>query len=737
MPGHESIDHPTLELRPGGGQDAPTILVDGEPLHDPAQPFREVLPLAGRQPDVVALLGVGLGYPVAGALRLCPGTRIVAWEPLPGLAPEARRILAEEWKVPRDRVLVAEELADFTASLIEALAGARSLAVVELRAAATRLPHVARAFRAAIRDAVDAGTLGALPEDQDPDFFGNVARATAALAATPPAAALADRLGGVPVVVVDRAPDPALVDALRRLAPGALAWASLEGARSLRAHGLPVDVLLPTGTGVPSAEDRDLASGAVLLLAPGVHPDWWEVPCRHRLLLGHTAATWLLPPGDVAEIVPLRWGPLLPLAVTALHAGAGPLWILPWEEPAPADQWNRLLPATRVRSALERMALGSGRALIELTPRTGRVRPARDPRERLAGALAGLPPLGEDRVRAAIHRARDGIRRLGVEALLHREAGLLPRLADHLARRAAADPFARVFLAPGLRAAETFSPGGLDRLREGALGFLEWMERRLPGPPPPAPAAPAPSIAPSPVTVILPVTPGEEIPARVLMWSLDRRCDRPIRIRRLLQEAPDRLGELFAGLPREAWFLAAAALLEPGEHAIYLEPSVLLLDDVGRLWDLAPTEAPILVPAEGAPTIARIDRVAPGQAPRDLLRALRRGELAPADLRPGGRAGFGPLPPAWSARDRVDLTTSAARMTCAEWLPWRSPLHPLAWLWEFQFLAACEAGYVTPRELRRAVERGELRADLLEGARGLRVGAEFGVPGRAATAREP
>ncbi len=731
-------DRPALEVIPAEGNLAPTLLVDGEPIHDRALPFAEVLALAERAPDVVAVFGVGLGYPVAGALQLCPGTRVVAWEPVPGLADDARRLLAEEWKLDMDRVVVAGDLADFEAALLVALAdGATSLAVVELPRLAGLRPGDVRAFRAAVRDAIDAGTLGALPGRIDPDFFGNLARATAEIAATPPAAGLEEKLAGVPVAVVDRPPRPGELEPLARLSGGALFFASLPAAEVLRGAGLPVDLLLVEGTGVPREAERVLAADAVLLLPPGVHPDWWEVPCRGRLLLGHTAASWLFPRGDVAEIVPLAFGARLPLAITALHAGAGPLWVLPWEEPAPREEWNRLDPRHRVRSALARMALGAGRALIEISPGTGAVRPARDPRERFAAALAELRPLGAERVRAALDAARRGIHRLGAEARLHREDGLLSLLPGHLSRRAAADPFARVFLAPGLRATETASGSRLDALREGALGFLDWMERHLPAAPASARGiATVPAIERSPVTVFVPVAPGEEVPARVLMWSLDRRTDRRVRIRRLLQEAPARLGALFEGLPRHLWFLAAAALLEPGEHAIYLEPTVLLLDDIGNLWDLDPGPRGFLLPDSGDPQVARIVRPGSGD-PRELLVAWREGRLVRRELAAeAGPLAAGKLPGTWCARDRADLSTSAARMTCADWYPWRSPFHPLSWLWEFHFLSACQAGYLSARDLRRAVERGELRGELEERARRLATplapGVAAGIPARPA-----
>ncbi len=721
MPTTSSTDRPRLDVLPAEGPLAPTLLVDGVPIHDRRLPFAEVLGLADRAPDVVAIFGVGLGYPVAGALQLCPATRVVAWDPVPGVARAARRLLAGDWKLDMKRVALAEDLADFEAALLAALDdGTRSLAVVELPRLAGIRPAEARAFRAAIRDAVDARTLGAVPDRVDPDFFGNLARATDAIARTPAAGSLAGKLSGVPLAVVDRPPSADERELLGRIAGGALVWASLPAAPALRDAGLPVDLLLVGGTAVPREAERSLAAGTVLLLPPGAHPDWWEVPCRGRLLLGHTAAAWLFPPGDVAGIVSLAWGSLLPLAVTALHAGAGPLWILPRREPDPEREWNRLDPELRVRSALSRMALGAGRALIELSDRTGPVRAARDPRERFSRALAEAVPPGPAAIRAALRHARRGILRLGTEARLHREEGLLALLPGHLARRAAADPFARIFLAPGLRAAEGNPGPGLHALREGALGFLDWMERHLPSPPPSSPGASrVTTVERSPVTVFLAAAPGEEIPARVLMWALDRRTDRVVRIRRVLREAPARLGELFAGLPRGLWFLAAAALLEPGEHGIYLEPSVLLLDDVGNLWDLDPAGRGFLVPAEGDPQLARLFRRR-GWNPRELLAAWREGTLRREDLHPGGRAGGGPLPGAWSARDRADLATSAARMTCRDWYPWRSPFHPLAWLWEFQFLAACEAGYLSPRELRRAVERGELRPGLADLAGRLR-----------------
>ncbi|HNX20144.1 MAG TPA: hypothetical protein PKG80_07705, partial [Acidobacteriota bacterium] len=41
----------------------------------------------------------------------------------------------------------------------------------------------------------------------------------------------------------------------------------------------------------------------------------------------------------------------------------------------------------------------------------------------------------------------------------------------------------------------------------------------------------------------------------------------------------------------------------------------------------------------------------------------------------------GELPPEWSWRDQAPLGAAAVRFTCPEWAPWRSDLHPCAYLW--------------------------------------------------------
>ena len=92
---------PRLEIVPAdAARDlCPTLLLDGQTLHDPVQPYGDVLSLEGKRPAVIALFGVGLGYTVAGALRLCPTARVVAWEPLTEMASIARRMLADEWRL--------------------------------------------------------------------------------------------------------------------------------------------------------------------------------------------------------------------------------------------------------------------------------------------------------------------------------------------------------------------------------------------------------------------------------------------------------------------------------------------------------------------------------------------------------------------------------------------------------------------------------------------------------------
>ncbi|MBP7147429.1 MAG: hypothetical protein KBD01_07775 [Acidobacteria bacterium] len=702
----QTVTAPRLEVVPASGGPegtCPTLKVDGELFHDPLQPYREVLPLEGAEPDVVALFGLGLGYTAAGALHLAPRATVLGWEPLPGMAELAAHALAHEWGIA-ERVAVEPDLADFQARLLEALAGARSLALVELDALVRREAGLCLRFRQVVDETVDADTIGAPPLPLDAQAWANVARSAPRVAEVPLLGSVAASLADVPAVVVAGQPDRVELDRLAQLAGRALIVTTPEWAGVLGAAGIRPGLVVVNEVEPPQASAGAL-SASVIAVSPDSHPAWWDASAAAIALFGHTGTAWLFPETDAAHVLGFRHGSALPLASLALSLGARPIALCGLVA-GPGAKWNRLDPARRSASAIVRLARAAGTqaiALGKLDP-SG---PAGDPAARLAATLrARGTALGADAVRAALSGARAAASRVAREHRMYQETGLWHALADFLVRRSDGNAFTRVFLGGGGASSGHAQIGVLLEREQAAPALLDWVEDHLPECAPgdtAFQATPARSTVPPPMRVFIGASGGNDIAARVLAHAIESRSSIPVEIRFFEEEVAARLGAVEGDDGPSP--LLVTDLCQGLGRAIYIEPSVLLLEDLARLWELPILEHSLLVPDGGPPSLILVDceRTAAALAANRLFQPQ-------AD-------GIGALPEAWAHCDRATLETAAVRFTCAPWLPWKRDLHPLRWLWEFQFLAALEAGAFSMRDVERAVERRQVRADLAAVAR--------------------
>ncbi|HHN75152.1 MAG TPA: hypothetical protein ENK10_08000 [Acidobacteria bacterium] len=699
----------------------PTLLIDGKVWHDPIQPYAEVLPLEGRRPRVVALLGVGLGYPVTGLMALEPGCRVVAWEPVAGLAAQARRWLSEEWDLPDGAcVWIEEDLADFQARLLEACRDVDSLAVVRLGAIEENHPQWVEDFDRIVHEVVDAGTLTLLPRSTDPQRWTRLAEGLQQAAAQPLLRDVAGCWKGVTALLVARMPSSDVLEQWRRQRETLALVTTPETALALAAENLHADLVVVGKCQAPPPAMARALTSCVLAITPDSHPAWWKTPAAGRLVLPHMGCGWLVDAGDPGRITTFRFGEQIPLAVSAIVLGATRIRSWGFEQAADAE-WNLLAASRRRDLLLARIADSSNVELtawhVETPPATT---PSPQPLERVleTADATGLA------VPRAVARALAEIEPLRADLQRYRPVAASEALEAFLYRRAASSPFARAFLC------ESPLPDfdqPLDAWQFQIDAASRYLARLTVDSEPELLTPPPRQSRPGPLRAFIGVRPGEEIAARVLQQQLERLAG-GIRIRRLDEALAEVLGPGVRNLSLLAQRLLIPALCGHEGHAIFAEPSVIFLDSPTRLWELPMADHAALVPAAGAPSLMLIDNARCRWNPREILAAAEGDGSQLLDyLRAGQSTGIGSLPEAWSARDEITPSTSAVRITCQPWLPWKNDLHPVSWSWRFLLHLSIREGRLDRALLEQARERGEL---------GLEVDASW-FPPLAASALEP
>ncbi|MFN7966373.1 MAG: hypothetical protein U0V87_11865 [Acidobacteriota bacterium] len=706
---------PTVTIVPGDDDRGlcPTLIVDGVQMHDPIQPYSDVLMLEGKEPQVVAAFGVGLGYGAAGVLLMAPNATVVAFEPIEEMAEIARRMLAEEWNLA-ERVFIETDLADFQARLLDAVAGMQSLATIELAALSEYRPEWAAAFRSVIEEIVDADTLGSMRAISS-EGWANIGRATDRIANTPLLSSLAGVLDGRPAVVVtDLNPAAETIDALRRAHAHATLVATPAAAVALHAHGLNCDLVIADEPAPPPVGIVGVLASTTLAITPESHPSWWELPAAARMVFGHSAVSWMFADGDPTAVFSLSFGPTLPLSLACLSLGARPIAVV---SPPPGldSRWNLMSARTRTERVLSRCAALAGSEFVSVESIANQPVLAQP-----TGAIADLArtrgrSLGHAELQRGLARARRAIGRLAREQRQFARTPLRDLLAMYLRFRAEGSAFTKSFLVASSK--PLTSPESQASLREAAFGWIDWVEEQLP----PAPMSTSGTITQEihdrgdeAIRVFIADTKRSDVATRVLLWSIDRFTNRRVEVRHLKHEIPARLGARAAGLPSALQMLLVPALCNNHGRAIFIDPSTVLLEDLAMLWELPLDRHAALVPGDGQGGIALLDAArAPWRAVDLVNRFEKREDLSRALLVPGESPGVGLLPAEWSERDRLSLDSAVTRFTCEPWMPWKRELHPLTWLWEFQLLHALEDGYLSKPMLAAAVAHGDVRNTLL------------------------
>ncbi len=706
----QTQDHPILEIVPGNDQTGacPTLLVDAVPWHDPDQPYQDVLHLEGRRPEVVALFGLGLGYAGAGARHLSPGCRVIAWEPLPGMAEKAREIIASEWGL-LEGIEIEDDLADFQARLIEACRQADSLATVENPALAAREPRLRERFLEIVQEVVDAGTLSFAPRSVDGSKWERIASTVGEMPQWPPIARLAGSWSEREIVAVATLPDDQTLAELRAIQPHSGIVTTPELALELAGRGL-VPELVVIGKSVPPSVPMSKAlAGSVLAITPDSHPAWWRIPAAGQLILGHTGCAFLLPEGDPGAVLSFRWGPELPLVICAIALGAKTVHRVGFHGSADED-WNWLAAARRSERVLTRVAESSGSRVIDWSPSTASQMERCAPLS-LAERVSKAPPLGAGALRAALERSREALAVLSKEHGAYRSLLREESSTGYLRRRAEGHPFTRSFIAESGESAATFA----EQIK-AAHAFLERAGRRLP-PGLPVPASPRaiPTLHEDPLRVFFAHSEGEGIPAQVLRHQIERLCGRRVEFLNLADKLAEVLGPQARRLPKPLAILLIPLLSGFRGRSLYVEPSLLLLRDLAELWELPMNGAKALVARDGALAPMLIDNAEAQWDPQAMLDQLDQGiERIAERLRPSESSGVALLPDEWSCRDELRIDTAAMRFSCEPWHPWKNDLHPLRWAWEFQLALSVEEGRLQRTDLEAAIEGKQLRAELME-----------------------
>lgn len=716
----------TVSIIPGDDPQGlcPTLIVDGVTMHDPQQPYRDVLPLDGCEPQVVAAFGLGLGYNAAGARLLSPGAVVVAWEPIPEMAEIARRMIAEEWNLV-GAVFVETDLADFQARLLDLISGAESLATIELSPLAAAHPDWAAQFRAVIDEVVAADTLGSMVTI-DGAGWAQLGRATTRLAGTPLLSSMVGSLTGHPAAIVTAVePTAATLAALRVRQARTTLIATPPAAHALHRAGIEPDLVVVAGNEplIPGADFSRVA----LAIAPEADPGWWQVQAAAQLVFGHSAAAWMLPENDPAAVISTRFGAPLALGLTALSLGARPIACPdPGAEPADAG-WNLLSAHQRTARVLARCSALASATFVALD-------------ELPIGGSAAVKPslaalvtregrsLGAERLRLALTGARRAVGRLTREHRQFARTPLPQLLGPYLRLRAEGSLFTKAFIGPAAAANSSLETQAGQR--EAAFGLLDWMDEQLPPPAVSHSGTITQEIAPhstDTLRVFIADSKGADVATRVLLWALDRFTHRRIEVRHLKHEIPARLGGRATALPPAWQALLVPTLCHHSGRAIVIDPRMVVLEDLGQLWDLRlDGQAALLAGHEGGGGLALIDAARAPWRAVDVVNRFERGDdLAALWLTPERSPGVGRLPAVWCERDRLALDTAGTQYSCEPWMPWLRELHPLTWLWEFQLVHALEDGYLSHGMLRDGVERGEIRSTLLnlaarlpDGARG-------------------
>jgi hypothetical protein len=163
--------------------------------------------------------------------------------------------------------------------------------------------------------------------------------------------------------------------------------------------------------------------------------------------------------------------------------------------------------------------------------------------------------------------------------------------------------------------------------------------------------------------------------------------------------------------------------------AIYIDSDMVLLTDIGKLFD---------TPMDGADFLAKSEAY-PGEALWALSVMLIDCEKCRFDLEhvvdeldqgfysmtefscmsprflSRNRYDIGRLDPRWNVFDEWDSETKLIHYTNLEAQPWRHPNHPYGELWFRYFNEAVAQGFITQKDIELSTMRGYVRSDILSG----------------------
>jgi hypothetical protein len=214
-------------------------------------------------------------------------------------------------------------------------------------------------------------------------------------------------------------------------------------------------------------------------------------------------------------------------------------------------------------------------------------------------------------------------------------------------------------------------------------------------------------------------TDEHEIAFNVLAHSIYSRTTREVEVVRL-----DRVG-ITAPVPvnpknRQVTTFSFARFFIPEAlgftgRGVYLDSDMVVLSDIGELWDTPFLENSLVQMCPGWQSAVMLIDGRVGWKIDELVARLDRGELGYKSLVNVVALGHASnsLDGRWNHTDHLEPDTKLLHYTAMDTQPWLFRGHPLGHVWETELRSAIAAGMVTRDELARSVQAGYVRPSLM------------------------
>jgi hypothetical protein len=219
----------------------------------------------------------------------------------------------------------------------------------------------------------------------------------------------------------------------------------------------------------------------------------------------------------------------------------------------------------------------------------------------------------------------------------------------------------------------------------------------------------------------------ERLPARVLEYSIKRHATMSVDLSLLMDPPPTTGAPAGDALPASALArFRVPSLRGYRGRALYLEADMLVLDDLGKLWDERLEDCDLACPAGGPgsapaarPSVLLMDCSRLSWTIQDVVRGLEEGRyslprlLDEYHLAPGGRIRAS-LPAEWHCAERHEPgKTRLLHYADRSRQPWRTPAGAWGAPWYQALREALAEGFIRRDEVKEEIEMGHVAPGLL------------------------